>query len=572
MAKPDLILIHPPSIYNFRERSIMYGPINDVIPSSPIFEMYPIGFLSIVNYLKKHGYSIRIINLALNMLKDQSFNAERLLRKLEPMAFGIDLHWLVHAHGSIEVARILKKLHPNTPLIFGGLSSTYYHLEIMDEFREVDYVIRGDSVEEPLLELLKCLENGKSPEGVSNLTWRGDDGRKHINTLNYLPEDLDDFVLDYTDVVDLVFEHRDLTGNLPFKDWMSSPLTAIVTSKGCSYDCVTCGGSCSAYNNFYSRERMAFKSPEKIVEEIKSVDGFLDAPVYLVNDIRQGGKRYVDKILKNLKIERIDSTVVFELFTAAARDFIKAIANSCPAFALEISPESHDEEIRRLQGRPYTNKGLEKTIATAIDFNCARLDVFFMIGLPGQTYQSVMETIEYCNKILKRYRGDGVIHPFIAPLAPFLDPGSLAFEDPNRYGFHVLIKSLIEHRRALTYPSWKHFLNYETIWMTRDEIVDATYDSLSLLNEIKWNLGLIDPSKAEKIMTDIILSKELIHSIDEIHFSTDEGSEKREKHRRLKEKLREIQLDSYQMDELRIPSKIRWKAILHLLRYLRNLR
>ena len=45
-------------------------------------------------------------------------------RKLDPVAFGIDLHWLPHAHGSIEVARIVKKHHPETPVIFGGLSST----------------------------------------------------------------------------------------------------------------------------------------------------------------------------------------------------------------------------------------------------------------------------------------------------------------------------------------------------------------------------------------------------------------------------------------------------------------
>jgi len=44
---PDLVLLHPPSVYDFRQKTILYGPVSDLIPPSPIFEMYPIGFTSI---------------------------------------------------------------------------------------------------------------------------------------------------------------------------------------------------------------------------------------------------------------------------------------------------------------------------------------------------------------------------------------------------------------------------------------------------------------------------------------------------------------------------------------------
>ena len=49
--RTDLILLHAPSVYDFREKSILYGPMSDLVPSSPIFEMYPIGFLTMANYL-----------------------------------------------------------------------------------------------------------------------------------------------------------------------------------------------------------------------------------------------------------------------------------------------------------------------------------------------------------------------------------------------------------------------------------------------------------------------------------------------------------------------------------------
>ena len=70
MATTDLILLHPPTYYDFRKRPGIYGPISDVVPSTPIFEMYPIGFTSLSEYLERHGLKVRIINVALKMIKD----------------------------------------------------------------------------------------------------------------------------------------------------------------------------------------------------------------------------------------------------------------------------------------------------------------------------------------------------------------------------------------------------------------------------------------------------------------------------------------------------------------------
>ncbi len=56
MTKVDLVLLHPPAIYDFRKRPIKLGPISDVIPSTPIFEMYPVGFASISEYLERNGF------------------------------------------------------------------------------------------------------------------------------------------------------------------------------------------------------------------------------------------------------------------------------------------------------------------------------------------------------------------------------------------------------------------------------------------------------------------------------------------------------------------------------------
>ena len=92
MPQIDLLLLHPPSVYDFRQKAIMYGPVSDLIPSSPVFEMYPLGFLTITNYLEARGYHVRIVNLALRMMNDRRFDVPAFLAKLKPRAVGIDLH------------------------------------------------------------------------------------------------------------------------------------------------------------------------------------------------------------------------------------------------------------------------------------------------------------------------------------------------------------------------------------------------------------------------------------------------------------------------------------------------
>ena len=132
MPRTDVILLHAPSVYDFRRKTILYGPCSDQVPSSPVFELYPIGITSIAEYLERSGFRARIVNLAVRMLMDRNFDAEHFIRKLDAPVFGIDLHWLLHCHGAIEVARLVKKHHPESKVVFGGLSSSYYHRELME--------------------------------------------------------------------------------------------------------------------------------------------------------------------------------------------------------------------------------------------------------------------------------------------------------------------------------------------------------------------------------------------------------------------------------------------------------
>jgi len=512
----DLVLLHAPSVYDFREKAILYGPVADLIPSSSMFELYPIGLTSIAEYLEAAGYRVRIVNLAVRMLNDKKFDAEAFIQKLESPLFGIDLHWLVSSHGAIEVARIVKRCHPQSKVIFGGFSSTYFHKELMD-YPEIDFVMRGDTTEEPLRQLMICLKDKRQPAEVPNLVWRDEQGKVRENPFSYIPADLSPVMVShFENTVRSVIRYRDLASYAPFKGWAQYPITAVLTCKGCNENCVICGGSAAAFRKFYGRQRAAFRSPEAVARDIKQIERFSTGPIFILGDLQQAGDEYAYEVLRRLERMRVKNQIILELFTPAPQELLRQMSRSCPNFCLEISPESHDPKVRKASGRHYSNEDLERTMADALEFGCSRLDIFFMIGLPQQTPKSVMETIDYCDHLFQKFNGDRRLSPFIAPISPFLDPGSLAFEQPERYGYKVLFKTLEEHRQALVAPSWQYSLNYETSWMTRQQIVDSAYEAIIRLNRLRAKYNTISVEMADIGDQRIKAAWEMANHIDGI--------------------------------------------------------
>lgn len=514
-SKVDLILLHAPSVYDFRKLPILFGPISDLVPSTPIFEMYPIGFSFISEHLERNGLKARIVNLAGRMLKDQKFDVEKFISRLKTEAFGIDLHWLPHAHGSLEVAGLCKKYHPNVPVIFGGYSATYFHEELI-RYPQVDYIVRGDSAEEPLRQLIMAIKGQTPFNEVPNLTWKDKEGKIHTNPLTHVIDDLNDSGNNYPHLFRQALKYLDLKSLIPIYDWWKYPITAVMTCRGCVHNCVFCGGSHFAGQYYCSRKAPAFRNPEKIAQDIITISRLTNAPIFIVGDLRQAGLEYAQQILAPIKRVRPRNQVVLELFTPAAESYFKEVAEAFPHFNFEISPESHDEKIRQATGKFYTNEEMEKTIQYALSNGCSKFDVFFMIGLPQQTTESVMETIAYCEYLMQKFGRR--LNLFISPLAPFLDPGSLAFEKADELGYRIFWRTLEDYRQALLGPSWKYTLSYETNWMTREDIVNASYQAGLQLNRLKEKYGYINKEIAQKTEERILLAMEMIAKIDQINF------------------------------------------------------
>lgn len=71
-----------------------------------------------------------------------------------------------------------------------------------------------------------------------------------------------------------------------------------------------------------------------------------------------------------------------------------------------------------------------------------------MVGIPDQDYASALKNVDFCEEIHQACNQDRRLSYFIAPLAPFLDPASPAFENPDLYGY----KNSVTHLKITVRP------------------------------------------------------------------------------------------------------------------------
>jgi len=514
--EPDLILLHAPSVWDFRQEVILQGPLADVIPSTDEFEMYPIGLTSIGGYLELNHYNVRILNIAYRMLREPSYDVASHLRKLHSPVFGIDLHWLPHANGALGIADLVKQVHPDSKVLLGGLSASYFHRELIAN-PAVDFVLRGDSTEEPCRQLLQALREGSPLERVQNLTWKRPDGEVVVNPLTFIPANLDWIdVPAYDFMLHAVFKYRSLADFVPYAEWLQYPSTMVLNARGCPYNCSICGGSRSGYQIVAGRARAAYRSPEKLVADMRRIATFSRAPIFMVHDPRVGGVERAQRIFELVGRAEIPNELTIELFYPAGPDFFAMVRKATRWWSLEITIESPDYEIRKVNGKfPVSNAAVEETIAAALDQGCEKLDLFFMVGLPRQTPADALATVDYCRHLVERFHADKRLQFYVAPLGPFLDPGSRGFEQPE-LGYHRRFTTLEEHRQALLGPTWREMLSYETDWMTREQIVDTTYRVAAGINELKFASGLIDATTHNTVVTHLGAAREVLAEVDRI--------------------------------------------------------
>jgi hypothetical protein len=107
----DVALVHPP---------VDTQPLSSAEGQTSEYPLMPMGLFSTADYLERSGFSVRVVNLALERLLNPGAGLRQLLAGLEAEVVGVSLHWFVHSYGAVEVARFVKSLLPDSKVVLGA--------------------------------------------------------------------------------------------------------------------------------------------------------------------------------------------------------------------------------------------------------------------------------------------------------------------------------------------------------------------------------------------------------------------------------------------------------------------
>lgn len=505
----DLILLHAPAYFDFRNEKHIYFPFMSTsgdVPITPVYEFFPMGFKSLKEYISQRGHEVRIFNLCSYMLQNKDADIEKLIAGMEADLIGIDLHWLVHVQGALAVAKLVKKIHKEIKILFGGISSSYYAKELI-QYDFIDFVMRGYDTHSPMLSLVEEVKGKQQFERVPNLLWKNN-GQVIENALDYSPVHMNEGIT-WKEVPE---ESNTL---LPLHDIIST------TNAGCKNGCGWCGGSNAAFKRIYGgKNSPVFKSEEALDREFASLEYISDVSKF--NFYSCGNYNLSSNQLESY-FERLEKhhfkSINYEEFCLPSREQVKRMIEICPNSIVTLSPESSNRRISRLAGRGnYSMQEMEEFIDYSLDLDLHEVDIWFFIGMPEQDEKEVWANVKYCEHLLRKYKGKSVV-PLICPLMPFMDPASNFFEEPERYGYHIFYRTVQQHREGMEHASIINRLNYETKWLSREQIVKTGYQAIKELFLLKAEYGAIPStivSSAVRKLDDAMEFIDVVHQIDNI--------------------------------------------------------
>jgi len=496
MTDFDVVLIHPPAIYDFRRRPIFPGAMGPSVEALQ-FTKVPIGMLSLAEYLNRHGYRVILDNIGDRMVNVAGFDVEAHLRDCSAQVFAVGMHFQQHAQGAMAMAELCKQLHPGSLVVMGGLTATCFHEEIIEKYEFVDAVVRAEA-EKPMLELVRSLEKQGRLSDTPNLTYRTDAGEVRVTPLMPASRDLDDY--EYTR-----FDLLEPKTSIYSSD--SSYRYSLEVCRGCAYNCTICGGSAYTYRKHLGMSKPAFRSPAKIVRDMKILNDQGIFFIGLFQDARMAGKKYWQELHATLAREKPRfERLSLDLLVPADEDFIQQIAKISRRVVLHLCPDTGSNEVRKLLGRHYSNEKILATVQLCHQYGIP-ISNFFSVGLAGETFDHMKETWELweqLNELDRNAQGQGrfddisntgpIGGPILGPIV--LDPGSLAFETPEKCGYRLLYTDLEGYIEGMSQPSWHQWLNYETQKLDKSAIVEMIQQSVGFTIDQNEKFGFFNSSEA----------------------------------------------------------------------------
>jgi anaerobic magnesium-protoporphyrin IX monomethyl ester cyclase len=361
-------------------------------PQATRYPQPPIGLALVGAILEKEGYPVTLMDA--NAL---DLNPEKITKEV-PAADVVGITAMTPTIGTaLKIAHFLKKDKPGLKIIIGGPHVTLLPEETLNSSPDVNIIVRGEG-DDTVIDLLHALDSGLSLENVAGISYRANG--KIVHTQNK------------TSIADMDSLPYPAYHLLPWKKYRphpphgrSMPFAAIVTSRGCPYRCAYCSKPVFG-SNFRAQ------SPERVVAEMTYLqEKFGVREIAFYDDTftldQKRALAIAEKILeKGLKIDWTCETRV-NLVDKGLLEHMKRAGCYSVAYGIE----SASPEINKVLHKDITLEQVESAVRASREVGFQVVG-YFMIGSPGETPQTIRQTIEFAKELKVDFAQFSVTTPF----------------------------------------------------------------------------------------------------------------------------------------------------------------
>jgi radical SAM superfamily enzyme YgiQ (UPF0313 family) len=339
--------------------------------------MAPLGLLSIAAHLEKQGHEVFVHDcLGPKALQGAGANARAILALRPDMAgFSVTTSGFHDAYAQCE---LLKEADPGIITIFGSVHASALGAELLEGFPAIDYLCMGEG------ELTMAEIAGGAPAAtVAGLAWRSN-GRAIANPPRAQIPDLD--TLPFPAYEKLAGFPRGY--NLPLFSYIKTPGATMITSRGCPYQCSYCDRS--VFKRGYR-----FNSAEYVYEHMKHLhDRFGVRHINVYDDLFTMNRKRIAEICRLLIEKPLDLNINCAVRVGHADDELLAMLKEAGFLQLSLGIESADPSMLERHKSGVTLDQVTDTVRR-IQARGLRAKGLFMMGLPGETEESIRRTSDF---------------------------------------------------------------------------------------------------------------------------------------------------------------------------------
>ena len=358
--------------------------INPYSGSSGINEatiLPPVGLVYIATYLREKGFDARVYDA--NIKGSNPAVVADMVRDTDPDIVGIYLNSFM-INWTREFIATLREMGVTSVIGLGGPLPSVYPGKVLEHIGG-DFVVTGEG-EIPLEVMCRNIREGKpyysDVPGIRYLSGSeviSGPPNERIRDLDILP-----------------FPDYSLLGKL--SDYkvraIRSPTAPIVTSRGCPFQCTFCSKA-------VFQSRTTFRSPQNVVEEIRLLKSRFGAnQIDILDDNFTLKRSYAEEVIDGIIDADIDIAINLQSGVRVETLDEALIEKMSRAGVVKIGfgIESADKHVLEMCKKSLDLDKLREAVRMSKKYGI-KVSGYFIIGLPGETRNSVLETVRFAKEL-----------------------------------------------------------------------------------------------------------------------------------------------------------------------------